>query len=152
MIHLYCDGGCRPSPGKGGWGVVIIYPSGQVAQHCGYLGDSTNNRAELSSLISGLQRIDPSQEVTVFSDSRYVIDGFSRGWIDNWKKNGWKTSKKEPVANKDLWLQASEIVKGRNIIWTWVKAHAGNQYNELADSLATLAITNGKKNDEKLDP
>lgn len=148
MIKLYCDGGAHPgNPGPSGWGAVIVYPSGQVAQHCGYIGDGTNNVAELTSLIEGLRRIDPREPTTVYSDSRYVIDAFTRGWIQNWKKNGWKTSKNLPVANKELWLQAIEITKGRNIQWEWVKAHAGNEYNELADSLATLAIKNGKAKD-----
>lgn len=145
MIKLYCDGGSVPNPGHAGWGAVVVYHSGQVAQHCGYIGSYfSNNFSEVTALIEGLKRIDPKEPTTVYSDSRYVIDAFVKGWLQNWKKNGWKTAKGLPVANKELWLKAIEIVKGRKIQWEWVKAHAGNEYNELADSLATTAIRDGR--------
>jgi ribonuclease HI len=141
MIHIYSDGATQPNPGKGAYGVVIIYPSGQIAQHCGYLGDNvTNNFCELTGFIEGLRRVDPKSEVTFHLDSRYVLDSIAKGWVYNWKKNNWKTAKGTPVANKELWIKALEIIKGRNISYNWVKGHSGNEYNELADQLANIAI------------
>lgn len=142
MILVYTDGSAKNNPnGESGWGAVIVYPSGQVAQHCGYLGVGSNNQAELKGFIEGVRRTDPATPIKVFLDSKYVLDGMTRGWVKNWQRNGWKTAKGTPVANRELWEDAVEIVKGRNISYEWVKAHNGNEYNEMADKLADAAIT-----------
>ena len=140
MIHMYSDGGSQPNGGPSGWGVVIIYPSGQIAQHCGYLGNGSNNQAELQGFINGIKRIDPSSPVTAHLDSKYVLDAIGKGWIKNWLKNGWKTAKGTPVANQNLWLELIEVIKGRNITYEWVKGHSGDAYNDMADKLATTVI------------
>lgn len=144
MIKLYADGSVHPgNPGPGGWGSVIVYPSGQVAQHCGYSGPSvTNNHCELTAVLEGLRRIDPATPVEIYTDSMYVINPFNKGWLVNWQKNNWKTaSKNTEVANKALWVELSNLVKGRTLTWHWVKGHSGDVYNEMADKLAYLAAS-----------
>ena len=142
---MYSDGSCLGNPGHSGWGAVIIYPSGQIAEHSGYLGHGTNNSAEIYAFIEGVRRIDPKTPVTVHLDSRYVLDSLSKGWVFNWKRNNWKTAKGHEVANKEIWQKAIEIIKGRNITYLWVKGHSGDQYNDMADKLATTAVHKGKK-------
>jgi ribonuclease HI len=146
MIKIYCDGACKNNPGPGGWGAVIVYDSGQIAQHCGYVSDlTTNNACEMMALIEGLKRVDPATPIEVCSDSKYVLDAITKKWINNWKRNNWLTAKKTPVANKELWIRIIDMIKGRDITWTWVKGHSGDVYNEMADKLANLAISEKRK-------
>ena len=101
--------------------------------------DTTNNQMELTAVIKALQYFHETQSIKVFTDSKYVLNGMSL-WIENWKKNGWKTANKKPAKNKDLWIELDTALDKHNIIWKWVKGHAGNQYNEIADSLARKFI------------
>ncbi|MCR4713452.1 MAG: ribonuclease HI [Treponemataceae bacterium] len=141
-IVVYTDGACSGNPGRGGWGAVIIVDGNEHTMSGGEKL-TTNNRMELMAAIEALEAILEerkwrSRKVTVICDSQYVKNGIQT-WIKNWKKNGWRTSNKEPVKNKDLWLELDEVVSKLDIEWRWVKGHAGNKYNEICDKLAVQA-------------
>jgi len=141
-IVVYTDGACSGNPGRGGWGAVIIV-DGKEHPMSGGEKLTTNNRMELMAAIEALEAIVDdrhwrTRKVCVVSDSQYVKNGIQT-WIKNWKKNGWRTSTKEPVKNKDLWLELDEAVSKLEIEWRWVKGHAGNKYNEMCDRLAVEA-------------
>ena len=135
MIKIYTDGACSGNPGIGGWGVVILeYKKEEIFLNGGN-DNTTNNKMELTAAIQALKYFKKSQNITLFTDSKYVKDGI-QSWIQNWKKNGWKTSAKKPVKNKELWIELDDLITIHNIQWEWVKGHAGNQQNEKADYLA----------------
>ncbi len=139
-IIIYTDGACSGNPGPGGWGAVLILEeSGQHKAQKNLSGKepaTTNNKMELRAVIEALKVIkDKEYELEIYTDSNYVKDGTEK-WIHSWKKNGWKTSAKAEVKNKDLWIELDNLVQKFKITWHWVKGHSGNKYNELADSLA----------------
>ena len=141
-IVVYTDGACSGNPGRGGWGAVVL-ADGAENQLSGGEKLTTNNRMELMAAIEALEFIIENRSwrgrrVTVVSDSQYVKNGIQQ-WILAWKKNGWRTSNKEPVKNKDLWLELDEAVQLLKPDWRWVKGHAGNKYNEICDQLAVAA-------------
>ena len=144
-IIIYTDGACSGNPGKGGWGAVILANS-EEHRLSGGEKITTNNRMELMAAIEALETVAENSlwknaNITLISDSQYVKNGI-QSWIHAWKKNGWRTANKEPVKNKDLWLELDEISSMLNISWQWVKGHAGNKYNEICDSLAVTAAKN----------
>ena len=134
MIKVYTDGACKGNPGPGGWGALIIYPSEEKEI---YGGDSltTNNRMELKAVIMALREIDLGNEITIITDSSYVQKGISE-WILKWKQNGWRSSNRKPVKNKDLWVDLDDISSKFIIKWEWIKGHSGDPGNERADYLA----------------
>ena len=137
-ITIYTDGACSGNPGKGGWGAVLIYRDKQ--KHLsGSAILTTNNKMELTAAIEALKAVKKSNEIELYTDSQYVKNGINL-WIINWKKNGWKTTNKKEVANKDLWIELDKYVTHHNITWFWVKGHSGNHYNEIADDLAVKAM------------
>jgi ribonuclease HI len=138
---IYTDGACSGNPGPGGWGVVILDEKKNQINLSGKEKSTTNNRMELMAPIMALKKIKNSSEITIYTDSTYLKDGITV-WINNWKKNGWKSASKKPVKNKDLWVALSKLTEKKSIYWKWGKAHAGNKFNELADKLATDAINN----------
>ena len=139
-IDLFTDGACSGNPGKGGWGVLLR--SGlHEKELSGFASDTTNNRMELTAVIEGLKAIKKSAHVTIFSDSRYVIDGITL-YLENWKNNGFKTADKKPVKNQDLWLALDHELSRHHITWQWIKGHSGHVENERVDALARHAITN----------
>ena len=135
MIKIYIDGACSNNPGIGGWGVVILENDNDPIFLKGGENETTNNRMELTATIKALQHFKSSEELTLVTDSKYVKDGI-QSWIANWKKNGWKTTSKKPVKNKELWLELDSEIAKHNINWEWVKGHTGDTYNEKADFLA----------------
>lgn len=137
---VYTDGACRGNPGPGGWGWVV--PDGPWAN--GFDPDTTNQRMELLAVLDALRTIEGPVEVV--SDSTYVVNCFRDGWWEGWLKRGWKNSKKEPVANRDLWEPLVELYRSRadEITFTWVKGHAGDEYNDIADRLAVEASHTGQ--------
>ena len=139
MIKIYIDGACSNNPGIGGWGVVILENDNDPIFLKGGENETTNNRMELTATIKALQHFKSSEELTLVTDSKYVKDGI-QSWMANWKKNGWKTASKKPVKNKELWLDLDSEITKHNINWEWVKGHAGDTYNEKADSLARRYI------------
>jgi ribonuclease HI len=137
MIKIYTDGSCLNNPGNGGW-AAIINQDNKVKKISGGVKDTTNNKMELMAPIMALQEIDKNQQIEIYTDSQYVRLGIT-DWIHKWIKNNWQTSKKEPVKNKELWIQLYELTKSYEIKWIWVKAHAGNTLNEEVDLLAKKA-------------
>ena len=138
MINIYTDGACSGNPGIGGWGVVIL-DNGKEIQLNGGEQNTTNNQMELTAAIKALEYFVPRKDLIIHTDSKYVKDGIE-SWIINWKKNGWKTTAKKPVKNKEMWIALDELIKKHNINWEWVKGHAGNKHNEKADYLARRYI------------
>ena len=139
MITIYTDGACSGNPGVGGWGVVIIEDNKNETFLNGGDNDTTNNKMELTAAIQALKAIEKKSTITLITDSKYVKDGI-QSWIQNWKKNGWKTAAKKPVKNKELWIELDELIAKHNITWEWVKGHAGNKHNDKADYLARRYI------------
>lgn len=137
-VVIYTDGACRGNPGPGGWGVVLRY-QGNLKKLNGYDPETTNNRMELTAVIEGLRALTRSCDIDLHTDSKYVMQGINE-WLDNWKRNGWRTAAKKPVKNIDLWQQLDEEVLRHKIEWNWVKGHSGVEDNEIADQLANAAI------------
>jgi ribonuclease HI len=135
---MFTDGACRGNPGPGGWGVLLRY-KGTEKELCGGEPETTNNRMELLAAIKGLAALTERCEVTLTTDSTYVKNGINQ-WIQGWKKNGWRTSAKKEVKNKDLWVQLDEQVERHDVNWRWVKGHSGHRENEIADQLANRGI------------
>ena len=139
MITIYTDGACSGNQGIGGWGVVILESNKENIFLNGGNENTTNNRMELTAAIEALKYFENMQSITLITDSKYVKDGI-QSWIQNWKKNGWKTAAKKPVKNKELWIELDQLISRHNISWKWVKGHAGNTHNEKADYLARRYI------------
>ena len=139
MITIYTDGACSGNPGIGGWGVVILEENKEDRLLNGGNDNTTNNRMELTAAIEALKYFEDKQNITLITDSKYVKDGI-QSWIQNWKKNGWKTAAKKPVKNKELWIELDQLISRHTITWKWVKGHAGNEHNEKADYLARRYI------------
>ena len=139
MITIYTDGACSGNPGVGGWGVVIIDDNKNETFLNGGDNDTTNNKMELTAAIQALKTFENKSTIKLITDSKYVKDGI-QSWIQNWKKNGWKTTAKKPVKNKELWIELDVLIARHNITWEWVKGHAGNTHNEKADYLARRYI------------
>ena len=137
---IYTDGACSGNPGPGGWGAVIFNQDNNQKNISGKENDTTKNRMELMAPIMSLKKIEPNSEITIYTDSTYVKNGITE-WKKRWKKNEWKGANKKPIKNKDLWIKLDNLCKNKKIIWKWVKGHSNNKYNNLADELATQAIT-----------
>ena len=137
MIKIYTDGSCLKNPGNGGW-AAIINVDDKVKKISGSVKDTTNNKMELMAPIKALHEVKKQQLIEIYTDSQYVKLGIT-DWIHKWIKNNWQTSKKEPVKNKELWMELYELTKSHEIKWIWVKAHAGNKLNEEVDLLAKQA-------------
>ena len=137
-VTLHTDGACSGNPGPGGYGAVL-----QFGQHrrelSGGFTQTTNNRMEMLAVIVGLEALTEPSEVTVYSDSRYIVDAVNKGWAERWRSNGWHRNKKEKAVNSDLWERLLEILRGHDVEFEWVKGHAGNPGNERADALAVAA-------------
>ena len=137
MIKIYTDGSCMSNPGNGGW-AAIININGEIKKISGNEKNTTNNRMELMAPINALKNINSKDPIEIFTDSKYVKNGIT-GWINTWVLNNWKTSKKEDVKNKDLWLELHKLNQSLSVKWNWVKAHAGDPLNEEVDMLAKKA-------------
>lgn len=137
-VEIYTDGACRGNPGPGGWG-ALLRCKGSEKTLKGAEADTTNNRMELMAAIEGLKALKQPCEVHLHSDSMYLRQGMT-SWMARWKKNGWKTSKKDAVKNADLWMLLDELSQKHHVHWHWVKGHAGHPENERADALANEAI------------
>jgi ribonuclease HI len=137
-VIVFTDGACSGNPGPGGWGAILKF--GDVEKELkGGEPNTTNNRMELLAAISALSALKEAVEVDLYTDSVYVRDGI-RSWIENWKKNGWKTSDKKPVKNAELWQALDEARRRHKVSWHWIKGHAGHPENERADELARMAM------------
>jgi ribonuclease HI len=136
--YLYTDGACSGNPGPGGWGSIIKDGVSETVLSGGER-DTTNNRMELMAVIAGLEKIDPSEEIVIVTDSEYVKNGITK-WIHSWLKNSWKTASKQPVKNKELWVRLWNLAKDRKIQWQWVRGHSGHPENEKCDRIARAEI------------
>ena len=134
-IEIFTDGACLGNPGAGGWGVILRYKDAEK-ELSGGEENTTNNRMELTAVIKALEALKEKCNITLYTDSRYVMDGIEK-WIFQWKKNGWKTSnKKTPVKNVELWQKLDELKSMHEIRFVWVKGHTGHKENERCDELA----------------
>ncbi len=137
-VEIYTDGACRGNPGPGGWGALLMYGDEQK-EIFGGEQETTNNRMELVAAISALASLKRSCDLTLYTDSKYVMTGINE-WIKGWKVKGWQTAAKKPVKNVDLWKQLDQETQRHSIKWVWVKGHVGNEGNETADRLANKGI------------
>ena len=138
QVIIYTDGACRGNPGPGGWGALIKYDSAEKTIFGGQ-ANTTNNQMELSAAIEGLAVLKEPCNVELFTDSKYVMDGITQ-WIQNWKKNNWRTAAKKDVKNKELWQKLDKLIAQHQVQWRWVKGHSGDAGNEAADLLANKGI------------
>lgn len=136
LVQIYTDGSCLNNPGPGGWAALMRYNMTEK-MFSGGRYDTTNNQMELQAVISGLSVLTKACKVELYTDSKYVIDGYTR-WLDGWKQRGWKKSNKKPVLNKELWEELDEKAQIHSINWHWVKGHSGHAENERVDQLARL--------------
>lgn len=135
-VDIYTDGACRGNPGVGGWGAVLVY--GVVEKELsGGEALTTNNRMELTAAIKALDALREPCEVTLTSDSKYLVDGISRGWARSWRDHGWKKADRSPALNPDLWGRLLDLLDVHSVTLVWVKGHDGHPYNERCDRLAT---------------
>lgn len=140
IVKIYADGACSGNPGPGGWGAILRAPvAGTEKRLSGGEKNTTNNRMELTAVISALEALKVPCLVEVVTDSRYVADAFRLDWIGKWRRNGWKTASKQPVKNIELWERLLAAAAPHQITWTWIRGHAGHPENELADRLAVAA-------------
>ena len=137
-VEIYTDGACRGNPGPGGWGALLRY-NGHEKQLHGGEKETTNNRMELMAAIVALESLSRPCEVSLTTDSKYVMHGITE-WMANWKKRGWKTAARKPVKNVDLWQRLDSALAPHQVKWQWVKGHSGHPENELADELANRGI------------
>lgn len=136
MTKIYTDGSCLGNPGAGGWAAVIVDEQNRREEIFGGEDSTTNNRMELTAALRALEKIPSGASVELFTDSNYLKNAFTNGWLAKWKSNGWKTAKKSPVLNQDLWRELDAVIAARDVKFNWVKGHAGNFFNERCDTLA----------------
>jgi ribonuclease HI len=135
VVELWTDGACSGNPGPGGWGAILIW-NGHERELSGGEADTTNNRMELMSVIMGLAAITRPMDVVINTDSAYVEQAFSKGWLQQWQRNGWRTAAKQAVKNQDLWQRLAEEAGRHNVSFQRVRGHTGVEMNERADQLA----------------
>ena len=146
-VNLYTDGACSGNPGNGGFGVILEFMGVEKELSEGF-ENTTNNRMELMAVIKGLEALKEPCSVTVTSDSKYVVDAFNKGWLDNWVKKNWVKSDRKPVLNVDLWKRLYELTKKHQVSFKWIEGHNGHRENERCDALAVAA---SKSNNLKKD-
>jgi ribonuclease HI len=138
-VIIYTDGSSLGNPGPGGWAAVLIYGNKRKEVSAGYKL-TTNNRMEIRAAFEALRLLKKlGMKVTIFTDSGLMVDTINKGWLNNWKRNGWKKADKKPVLNKDLWLQLDEEIAKQNVTFKWIPAHTGIPENEICDSLCKAA-------------
>ena len=135
-VEIYTDGACRGNPGKGGWGAILVY-GGREKELSGGEAETTNNRMELSAVIAALSALKEPCEVTLTTDSQYVVNAIEKGWLESWQSNGWRKSDKGAVLNIDLWQKLVALLDEHKVSFVWVRGHNGHPYNERCDKLAT---------------
>lgn len=142
-VDIYTDGAARGNPGNGGYGALLLFVDGEGNTHemelSGGFENTTNNRMELLGVIEALEHLKFPCRVTIHSDSKYVCDAFNQHWVDSWLKRGWKGTNRKPVKNMDLWKRLLKAKEGHECTFVWVKGHAGHEFNERVDALATTA-------------
>lgn len=142
MKHLvmHTDGACSGNPGPGGYGTVMQFGNHRTELSRGFRR-TTNNRMELLAVIAGFEALKQPCTVTVYSDSKYIVDAVNKGWARRWRANGWRRNKREKAENPDLWARLLDLIETHSVVFCWVKGHAGDEGNERADALAVSAST-----------
>ena len=135
-VDIYTDGACRGNPGKGGWGAILVYGKHEKEMSGGER-ETTNNRMELTAAIKALEALKEPCEITLYSDSKYMIDSITKGWAVSWRAKGWKKADKSPALNPDLWERLLNLLEIHKVSFVWVRGHNGHPYNERCDKLAT---------------
>lgn len=135
-VSIYTDGACRGNPGRGGWGAILVYGKFEK-ELSGGERETTNNRMELLGAIRALEALKESCRVTLYSDSKYLVDAFNLGWIDTWREQNFREGKRDEVKNPDLWRELLSLVDRHEVSFVWVRGHNGHAYNERCDALAT---------------
>ncbi|MDD5952534.1 MAG: ribonuclease HI [Oscillospiraceae bacterium] len=143
QVEIFTDGACQGNPGPGGWGAILRY-KGIEKELSGGEANTTNNRMELTAVITALRALKEPCQVTVYSDSQYVCNGINKGWAKGWKSRGWRKSDKSPALNPDLWDALLQEVDRHQVELVWVKGHAGHPENERCDALAVSAAAQFK--------
>lgn len=138
-VDIYTDGACSGNPGPGGWAAILV-ARGVEKTISGSAVSTTNNRMELTAATEGLKQLKRPCHVRLYSDSAYLISAFTKGWIENWQRNGWRNAAKDPVSNRDLWQELLEVAKPHRIEWIKVQGHANHAYNIRCDQLAVAEI------------
>lgn len=136
-VKLYTDGSCIGNPGPGGWAYILVYKD-KEGTGSGGAPHTTNNKMEITAVIAGIKRLKQPCNLTVYSDSKYVVNAFSEHWVDNWQRNGWRTSTGNSVKNIDEWKVLLNLMKPHVVHFKWVKGHASNPYNNRCDGMAVL--------------
>ncbi len=139
QLTIFTDGACSGNPGPGGWGAILLY-KGYRKELSGSEAHTTNNRMELMAAISALDALREPCGVALYTDSAYLCRAFTEGWLEGWQRNGWKTSTKKPVENRDLWERLLKHTETHSITWHKVKGHSDNEHNNRCDALARGAI------------
>jgi len=138
IVEAYTDGACSGNPGPGGWGVLMRMGNHEKELYGGE-AHTTNQQMELQAAVEALRALSKPCQVTIISDSKYVVQGMSE-WIHNWKKKGWKTASKKPVSNLERWQALDQLAAKHDVTWQWIKGHAGHEGNERADELARRGV------------
>lgn len=142
-IEMFTDGACSGNPGPGGWGTILRY-NGIEKELCGGEAQTTNNRMELTAVISGLSALKEPCEVIITSDSKYVIDSIEKGWAHSWQANGWRKKDKSPALNPDLWEKLLSLLEVHKVSFVWIKGHNGHPENERCDKMAVTEASKHK--------
>jgi ribonuclease HI len=142
-VQIFTDGACSGNPGPGGWAAILVWNDIEK-ELSGGEALTTNNRMELMAAIMALEALKRPAEVDLHTDSQYLRGGIT-GWINTWKRNGWRTAEKKPVKNEELWKRLDEAIRRHAVAWHWVRGHAGHDMNERADQLARVAMAPFKK-------
>ena len=137
-VNIYTDGACKGNPGPGGWSAILVY-RGTERELSGGEEATTNNRMELNAAIMGLKALKEPCEVTLYSDSQYLVNAVNKGWLAEWAKKNWRKTDRSPVLNDDLWKQLCDQLQKHEVNFVWVRGHDGHSYNERCDSLAVAA-------------
>lgn len=138
-VTIYTDGACSGNPGPGGYGAVLMYGN-EKRELSGYSENTTNNKMEIMAAIIALETLKESCKVKLYSDSSYLVESIEKNWLDNWKKNGWKTANKKPVKNRDEWERLDKQLSIHDVQFIKVKGHSDNEFNNRCDALATGEI------------
>lgn len=140
-VVIYTDGACSPNPGTGGWAAILFSPGKEshTREISGAQHETTNNRMELTAALRALEVLKKPCTVALYTDSEYLRNAFTQGWLDGWQKNGWRTAAKKPVLNDDLWRGLLEQTKIHDVEWKWVRGHHEDELNERCDQLAVEA-------------
>lgn len=144
QVIVYTDGACSGNPGPGGWGAILMYQDNR-RELSGFAPETTNNRMEIMAVIAALQALREPCAVDIYTDSAYVCNAFQQRWLNNWQRNGWKTSAKKPVENRELWETLLCLSQMHQLTFHKVKGHADNMHNNRCDELARMAIKSGIK-------